>query len=415
MAIYARYSIDLQNPNSVRDQIASCRALARRKGWRVVGEYADEKISGSRSDRADFVRLQSDLPKSLFDLVLAESLDRVSRTIKDTASFFQVASFHGVGLHTVGEGEIDKMRMAIISTMAEMFLDNLRIKTHRGVKAQVEAGGSGGGRCYGYALQRREDGEVVKGQLVIQPAEAEVIRRIFRDYANGISPQKIAASLNSEGVPAPRARAGSGHWKQNTINGNRDRGTGILNNDLYIGQRVWNRLEYRKEPATGKRVSRLRPQDEWVRHEAPELRIVDDALWAEVKARQGTHATAIRTAEGSGRHGLGARVAARRRKYLLSGLLECGQCGGSLIIAGQGKYKRYYCTNAKEKGTAVCRGMPGVSRRGAEALILAELRNALMTDAAVAQFRKDFARHLAEQSKGADTRARSRNAAVRRL
>ncbi|WP_366942786.1 recombinase family protein [uncultured Paracoccus sp.] len=82
---------------------------------------------------------------------------------------------------------------------------------------------------------------MVKGQLVIQPAEAEVIRRIFREYANGISPQKIAASLNSEGVPAPRARAGSGHWKQNTINGNRDRGTGILNNDLYIGQRVWNR------------------------------------------------------------------------------------------------------------------------------------------------------------------------------
>ncbi|WP_299365460.1 recombinase family protein [uncultured Paracoccus sp.] len=128
VAIYARYSIDLQNPNSVRDQIASCRALARRKGWRVVGEYADEKISGSRSDRADFVRLQSDLPKSLFDLVLAESLDHVSRTKKDTASFFQVASFHDVGLHTVGEGEIGKMQMAITSTMAEMFLDNLRIE-----------------------------------------------------------------------------------------------------------------------------------------------------------------------------------------------------------------------------------------------------------------------------------------------
>ncbi len=108
-------------------------------------------------------------------------------------------------------------------------------------------------------------------------------------------------------------------------------------------------------------------------------------------------------------------MAARRRKYLPSGLLECGQCGGSLIIAGQGRYKRYYCANAKEKGPAVCSGMLGVSRGGAEALILAELRNALMTDAAMAQFRKEFARHLAEQSKGADTRARSRNAAVRRL
>ena len=53
VAIYARYSTDLQNPNSVRDQIASCRELAKRKGWRVVAEYADEAMSGTRSDRPD--------------------------------------------------------------------------------------------------------------------------------------------------------------------------------------------------------------------------------------------------------------------------------------------------------------------------------------------------------------------------
>lgn len=97
---------------------------------------------------------------------------------------------------------------------------------------------------------------------------------------------KIAAALNREAIPAPRARSGSGHWMQNTINGHVRRGTGILNNELYVGRRVWNRLEYRKDPATSKRVSRLRPEAEWVCQEVPDLRIVPQDLWAAVKARQ---------------------------------------------------------------------------------------------------------------------------------
>ena len=101
VAIYARHSTDLQNPNSVRDQIASCRALAQARGWRVVAEYADEAMSGTRSDRPDFLRLSADLAAGRFDIVLAESLDRISRSMKDTAGFYAIASFHGIGIHTV--------------------------------------------------------------------------------------------------------------------------------------------------------------------------------------------------------------------------------------------------------------------------------------------------------------------------
>lgn len=329
VAIYARYSTDLQNPNSVRDQIASCQAKARSLGWRVVAEYSDEAMSGSRTDRPDFQRPQADLTNKQFDVVLAESLDRLSRSMKDTAQFYAIADFHNVRLHTVDAGEIDKLRIGITSTMAEMFIDNQRVKTHRGVKAQVQAGKSGGGRSYGYDVARESDDQVIKGELVILAAEAEVIRRIFRDYAKGISPVKIAAALNAEGIPSPRARSGSGHWMQNTINGNRERGTGILNNMLYIGQRVWNRLEYKKDPLTSKRVSRLRDPSDWVRDEVPDLRIVDQYLWNAVKARQGDQTRMIKKAETSDRQGLGARSAVRRRKHLLSGLLDCGKCGGS--------------------------------------------------------------------------------------
>jgi hypothetical protein len=67
---------------------------------------------------------------------------------------------------------------------------------------------------------------------------------------------------------------------------NAKRGTGILNNELYMGRLVRNRLRYAKDPDTGKRVSRSNPSSAWVTAAVPQLRIVDDDLWHQVKAWQ---------------------------------------------------------------------------------------------------------------------------------
>ncbi|MDQ1899533.1 recombinase family protein, partial [Paracoccus sp. WLY502] len=98
------------------------------------------EMLGDIPDRPDFLRLSADLAAGRFDLVLAESLDRISRPMKDTAEFYAIASFHGIAIHTVDAGEIDKLRIGITSIMAEMLIDNLRAKTHRGLRARVEAG-----------------------------------------------------------------------------------------------------------------------------------------------------------------------------------------------------------------------------------------------------------------------------------
>ncbi|PSL13475.1 recombinase family protein, partial [Shimia abyssi] len=66
------------------------------------------------------------------------------------------------------------------------------------------------------------------------------------------SPRAIAFGLNRDGIPGPRGKT----WGASTLHGNVQRGTGILNNELYIGRLVWNRLRYIKDPDTGKRVSR---------------------------------------------------------------------------------------------------------------------------------------------------------------
>ena len=79
-----------------------------------------------------------------------------------------------------------------------------------------------------------------------------------------------------------------------SIRGHFTRGAGILNNELYVGRRLWNRQRFVKDPATGRRRSRRNDSERLIVKEVPELRIVSDQLWNAVKARQ----AAIRESEG---------------------------------------------------------------------------------------------------------------------
>ena len=270
---------------------------------------------------------------------------------------------------------------------------------------KVGDGKSGGGLSYGYRVPKDKQDLPIKGELEIDQSQANVVRRIFTEYANGVSPLKIATALNEDGVLSPRSRLGKGgHWKQNAINGNRERGTGILNNELYIGQRVWNRLRYSKDPNTRKRVSRLNDESEWIRNDVPHLRIIDDELWGAVKQRQEILGKKRDRSKSKSGNRLGQTQAVRRQKYLLSGLLECGQCGGKLTIAGSGNRRRYYCANNKEKGTSVCSGFKGLRQSVAETLVLSALRHELLKDEAYAYFKTSFETQLNIQSSDHRTR-----------
>jgi site-specific DNA recombinase len=168
--------------------------------------------------------------------------------------------------------------------MGALFLKDLAEKTRRGRRGRVEIGKAAGGNSYGYDPVTRidADGQPVRGDRVINAAEASIVRRIFQDYAKGKSPKRVAFELNRENIPSPLG----GKWGFSTINGNTKRRNGILNNELYIGRLIWNRQRFVKDPDTGKRVSRLNPEGEWVVQHLPHLRIVDDALWDAVKSRQ---------------------------------------------------------------------------------------------------------------------------------
>jgi DNA invertase Pin-like site-specific DNA recombinase len=339
VALYARYSSDNQRDASIEDQFRICREHAKREKWKIVGTYKDAGISGaSMILRPGIQTLLQDAQRGEFDIVLAEALDRISRDQADVATLFKQMRFAGVPILTLAEGEISELHVGLKGTMNALFLKDLAAKTHRGLRGRVEDGKSGGGLCYGYQVVKKLDerGDLIRGDREIDAAQANVIRRVFRDFARGISPRSIAKTLNQERVAGPEGKL----WNDTSIRGHVKRGTGIINNELYIGRLVWNRQHYVKDPSTGRRVSRLNPESKWIVTDVPELRILDDALWQAAKNRQSEIADKYTNVTEAVRehHARNRLNSARRPKSLLSGLIFCGCCSGPISLRGADRF-----------------------------------------------------------------------------
>jgi DNA invertase Pin-like site-specific DNA recombinase len=187
--------------------------------------------------------------------VVAEALDRLSRDQEDVAALFKRFHFAGIAIITLAEGQITPLHVGLKGAMNSIFLQDLADKTRRGLRGRIEDRKSAGGNSFGYDVAQSEN---ARGRRVINETQAAIVRQVFEHYAGGISPKRIALQLNKLAIPSPRG----GAWSSSTINGNRRRGTGIINNELYVGRMVWNRLTYVKDPESGRRRSRAnRPQD----------------------------------------------------------------------------------------------------------------------------------------------------------
>ncbi|WP_323717664.1 recombinase family protein [Paracoccus aminovorans] len=374
--IYARYSSDLQSASSIEDQIRLCRERASREGWQIVGSYEDAATSGASLMRPGIQRLQQDARERRFDIVISEALDRLSRNQADIAALYQNLTFAGVAIETLAEGRIDEMHIGLKGTMNALFLKDLAAKTRRGLRGRVEKGKSGGGNAFGYTVLRHmgEDGEIKRGDREICEEEAAILRRIFQSYAEGMSPNRIADQLNREGIPGPRGRA----WDKSTIHGNPKRGTGVLNNEIYVGRLVWNRQSFVKDPSTGKRQARPNPEAEWIVTDVPELRIIDQTLWDRVKTRQEGRKIEQTDKEAWER---------RKPRFLLTGLVKCGCCGGGFSTVGKDRFR---CSNSRNKGTSVCSNRTGITRRELEGRILSILSQQLMDPELVKVFAEEY-------------------------
>ena len=216
---------------------------------------------------------------------------------------------------------------------------------------RVGQGLNAGGKAYGYAPALGE-----KGKRIIVEAEAKIVQRIFEEYVAGRTPREIAYDLNNESISPPRGRS----WNASTINGNMQRGTGIIQNELYAGRLVWNKVRMIKDPDTGKRLSRPNVKNEWQTTDVPDLRIISQELFNAAQSRKQARGNTHPNHQ-------------RRPRHMLSGLLRCGACGSGMSTNGRDKSERIRirCSAATKSG--VCRDAKTFYLTTVESAVLAGL------------------------------------------
>jgi DNA invertase Pin-like site-specific DNA recombinase len=399
-AIYARYSSDNQREASIEDQIEVCRRYAAQQGFSVEAVFDDRAISGSSTNRPGYKALLAQSRRGAFDIIIVEALDRLTRKLSEIARIHDELQFSRIALHAVNIGAVSTMHIGMLGTIAQIYITDLRDKTRRGLLGRVLQGRAAGGKAVGYEVVE-DDRE--RGGRRINEGEAAIVRRIFTMFANGVSPRAIAHRLNAEQVPGPEGRP----WLDTTIRGQKERGTGIINNDLYAGELVWNRCSCVKDPSTGKRLAPPNPTDQWERQPVPELRIVPDELWQAVKRRHASTAFAMgRDDDGN------ALNRAHRRRYLLSGLLKCGCCGAGFTIIAR---DRYGCAGRRSKG--ICDKGRTIARQEVEERILNGIRERLLTADLVAEFARAYQQEinrLASEASAQSSAVQSNLAATQR-
>jgi DNA invertase Pin-like site-specific DNA recombinase len=417
VALYARFSSEHQKESSITDQFRNCEQRAAREAWTVVARYADRAFSGTTADRPDYQRMLADAKAKQFDILLINDFSRLSRDMDETERARKRLIFWGVRVIGVTDG-IDtsqkghKLHSRFKGMMNEDFIDKLREDIKRGMIGQAERSYWQGGRVYGYRLVPVLDptktdpyGHPAKigTRLEKDPEQATVVRQIFQMYADGLSPLKIANELNRRRVPGPRATS----WRGATLHGCLRRGIGILRTPLYVGRYLWNRSRHERDPDTGHMGSQLRDESEWVKRDLPSLRIIDDTLWNRVQARRqevSHEVVALRTLHAR------ARSTGARPKFLLSGLLTCGECGEKFVITGTAHYG---CSTHRSRGASVCANSLRVTRTLVESIVLEAIQRDLFTEEGLEVFTAEVKRLLAARPRTPDlARTRLRLQAV---
>jgi site-specific DNA recombinase len=368
-AIYARMSTDKQSAASPEDQIARCRAYAEREGWEVVLVESDAGISGaSRHNRPGLLSLMSEIES--WDVLLVWDSSRIARDSEDLGWVRKRLRFHrrrgfevasGLGLENVGS--------KVMGVLAEEYLVKLREDTLRGLYGRAERSLATGAPPFGYRTEEATGGG---RRVVIDEAEAVVVRRMFELYLEGEGLRALAVRFNTERIPAPRPRALRGRpasWSPSAMRS-------MLLNPFYRGEITWNRSEWRKDPDTGTRKRIERPRSEWITRHDEALRIIPDDVFERVGATMTQRGAECRepTRAGARRGG--------RPRYLLAGVLACGECGGSFHVVHGGR--GYGCSWRHDRGPAVCGFRTTIDRTELEERLLGALRDRILTAPRVA-------------------------------
>lgn len=378
---------------SVDTQLANGRTRAERDGCEVVGEHKDDARSGGDFTRPGLMACKDEAirrARSGYRVrIYCADRSRLGRHRTRTAQLIEELIEEGIELWSYHAGLIagpntsdeDWLVGAIHDYGSVRARRDASRRTREGLARRVKKGYHAGGDCYGYRrCAINFDGTQTYSHtiLVIEPEEAEVVRGIFRAKAAGHGYGAIAKALNGDPAlskvtreffrgktpPSPghlvarhsaKVRKGKPH-----VAGNPHTWcpTGIrsqLYNERYRGVLVWGKKENYDRGARTRLRRRATTNPEPV--DVPELRIIDDELWQKVH-RQLKTVHAHYTRHGNGRFWLGRTESGTESRYLLSSLLRCKQCRGSMVaitFKRNGKsVDRYACSMNYKRGATAC-------------------------------------------------------------
>lgn len=382
--IYARFSKESQNPRSTADQIALCRERAEREGWQVVGTFEDSAISGaagiSEDQRPGLAAMMRMVEAGGIDQVLAESTDRISRHIADAHNLRERIEFAGARLFTLFDGAVTPMIGLVKGFMDAQFRTDLAKRVRRGQIGTVKEGRATGGIPYGYVQANKldEKGGLIRGLREIDPEKAQIILRIFTEYAAGISPFAIVRGLNAEGIPGPRGRL----WYSTALYGEKNHKRGILRNEIYVGVLTYGRSRQVVNPQTRRRLMRHNAEEDVMRVPVPEMRIISDDLWHKVQQQLEQNSTT-------------QPERARRPKHILSNLVICGVCGEKVV-----RTTSYHWGCSRKRYGGACTNNRLISTVDLEKRVLTDLKAGMLApevvSAYVREYHRDFARAAAD-------------------
>jgi len=326
-AAYARYSTDKQTENSIAAQLDGIIKFCQNNKITIEKTFVDEAQSGTNTNREGFTNLLHGARTAQFEAVVIYDISRGSRDVADWFTFRKEMQRHNISVLSATEklGDISNPNDFLVELinvgLGQHMVLQTRQKSRAGVAQKAKEGVFlGGVPPFGY--------DVVSQQYVINEYEARGVKLIFDYYAYGCSYDVIIDELASKGFKGKRGKP----IGKNSLNS-------ILKNERYIGTYFWNKHQnkYMGKWAGGKR----NPDAVIINDAIPQ--IIEFETWERVQARmKANKKNATNTAKST---------------YLLSGLIECGECGGSFTgktnTSGKGYRTRYYVCNNKYR-TRTC-------------------------------------------------------------
>ena len=306
--IYARFSPGReQTEQSIEGQMRVCEEYAKSHGITVIDTYVDKRISGRREDRPEFQRMIADSAAKRWDTVLVYRTDRFGRSKYDIAVYKHKLAHHGIKVIPAAEATVEGpegiILEALMEGLAEYYSAELSQKVTRGMKESAHKGkATGGTRVLGYRTAADKS-------YVIDPDEAQTVRRIFDLYINRTPLKVICDQLNAIGL-------------KNTF-GNPFRFGNINNliaNRKYTG--TYRFSDILQEGAMPQIISKE----------------TFEVAQREMRRRQE-----------------GRKPKAPKTEYLLTGKLFCGHCKSSMVgISGTGRNGMHYYYQCPEKRRGAC-------------------------------------------------------------